>query len=523
VSDHEGRIAKNAGVLVALTMVSRIAGLVRDFCITHFFGATGLTDVFYMAFTIPNVMRRLVAEGTLTVTFQPDYLKVRQQEGEAAAKQFSASIFGFVCLFVGLLAVAGVVAAPALVTAFASGFRADPEKFALTVELTRYLFPVIFFISLVALSMAVLNAHDIYASPALAPVMMNLAMIAFTIAGAKFFPRPILGIVVGVLVGGVLQLAVQIPPLVRMKLLVMPSTNWALPQVKSTLLGMVPGLFTLAVYQVNIIVLRQLASYLSEGSVSYYYTSDRLMELTNGVFAIAIAQGAFTAMSLKGSAGDFEGLKEVWRFAFKLQNLVAIPAAIGLALLAKPIVAVLFLHGKFTWADVEQTGQCVLFASPGLVATATIRGTAQVFYAVEDRVTPAVVSVVVVASNFGVGLLSMHLGLGIAGLSGTLAFSNLLQASLLVLLLRRKFGALRFGTVAVAAFAKLLLGAAAGGVAYAVSLLGDWPKGFTPTNAVVLALAIGGAVVVYGAGAVAFKLEGVDTLASKVRRRLARR
>src|SRR5881394_471587 len=128
-------------------MVSRIAGLVRDFCITHFFGATGLTDVFYMAFTIPNVMRRLVAEGTLTVTFQPDYLKVRHEQGDAAAKQFAAAIFGFVVVFVGILSIAGVLAAPLLVTAFASGFRADPAKFALTVELTRYLFPVIFFIS----------------------------------------------------------------------------------------------------------------------------------------------------------------------------------------------------------------------------------------------------------------------------------------------------------------------------------------------------------------------------------------
>ena len=501
-------------------MVSRVAGLVRDFCITHFFGATGLTDVFYMAFTIPNVMRRLVAEGTLTVTFQPDYLKVRAKDGDEAAKRFAAAIFGFVCFFVGVLSVLGVVAAPLLVRAFASGFLADPAKFNLTVELTMWLFPVIFFISLVALSMAILNAHDVYAAPALAPVVMNIAMIVFTILGAKFFPRPIFGIVTGVLVGGVLQLAVQIPPLVKKGLLVAPTMDWASPAVKSCLRGMVPGLFTLAVYQVNIIVLRQLASYLAEGSVSYYYTSDRLMELTNGVFAIAIAQGAFTSMSEAAARGDVEGLKNIWRFSFKLQNLVAIPAAFGLAFLAKPIVAVLFLHGKFAWHDVEQTALCVLCASPGLVATATVRGTAQVFYALGDRVTPAIVSAVVVVSNFAVGLLTMQLGFGIAGLSGTLAFSNLLQATLLIILLRRKLGVLQLPAVLGAAVAKVAVGLVAGGAAWGVAQLGDWPRGFTVVNALVLFSAIGVAVFVYAAGAVLLRFEGADTVSKKLLRKL---
>jgi putative peptidoglycan lipid II flippase len=531
---HEGRIARNAGVLVFFTMLSRIAGLIRDFCITHFFGATGLTDVFYMAFTIPNVMRRLVAEGTLTVTFQPHYVEVRERDGPEAARRFAASVLGFVLVFVAVLSALGVLAAPQLVTAFASGFRADPEKFALTVELTRWMFPVIFFISLVALSMAILNAHDVYGAPALAPVVMNLAMIAMTVVGALTFERPIMGIVVGVLLGGALQLAVQVPPLVKRGLLVWPRGGWGDPDVKSMLLGFIPGLFTLAVYQVNIIVLRQIASYLPEGSVSYYYTSDRLMELTNGVFAIAIAQGAFTSMGeiasrLQRAGADDEqktrelaSLKQVWRFSFKLQNMIAIPAAVGLAVMAKPIVSLLFLHGRFTWADVEQTAQCVLWASPGLVATATVRGTAQVFYAMKDRVTPALVSVVVVLSNLGVGLLSMRLGFGIAGLSGTLAVSNILQASLLVLLLRRKIGALQAGSIVTSGIAKIALALAAGGAAWGVALLGDWPRGFGVVNAVVLTAAIGAAVLVYGAGAVLLRFEGVDTVTAKIARKLRR-
>jgi putative peptidoglycan lipid II flippase len=246
------------------------------------------------------------------------------------------------------------------------------------------------------------------------------------------------------------------------------------------------------------------------------------MELTNGVFAIAIAQGAFTSMSEASARGDIEGLKRIWRFSFKLQNLIAIPAAVGLALLAKPIVALLFLHGRFSWGDVEQTALCVLYASPGLVATATIRGTAQVFYALEDRVTPAVVSGVVVVSNLGVGLLSMKAGLGIAGLSGTLAFSNVLQATLLIVMLRRKIGALHFGGVLSAGVAKLALGAVAGAAAWGVALLGDWPRGFTVGNAAGLAAAIGAAVLLYGVGALLLRFEGVDTLAATITRKLRR-
>jgi putative peptidoglycan lipid II flippase len=520
-STSEGRIVRNASILVALTMVSRVAGLVRDFMITHVFGASGATDVFYMAFTIPNVLRRLVAEGTVTTVVQPAYQRVRTRDGDIAAKRLYASVGAFVLMAVIIIAVVGVVFAGPIVFAFASGFA--PEKLALTTALTRYLFPVVVTMGLAGLTMAVLNAHDEYASPALSPIILNLAMITGTVVGARVFDPPILGIVVGVLVGGVLQVLAQVPALLRHGLIVRPRFDFASPEVRHVLRQFIPGLFSLAVYQINIIVLRQLASYMPEGSVSWYYTADRLMELTNGVFAIAIAQGAFSAMNERAAHHDLDGLKRIWRSTFDLTNLIAIPAALGLALLAEPIVAVLFLHGKFTWHDVQQTALTVTTASFGLVFGTSVRGTLQVFYALEDRKTPVWISIVVVAVNFVLGTALMTAGVGVAGLSFTLSVSTAVQAILLMVFLRRKVGALGVADVLKAGLVKLAVAVVAVGAAFAVARLGSWEAGTSVGNIFVLGIAIAVAVLLYGGGAMALRLRGADAVADKVLRKLRRR
>jgi putative peptidoglycan lipid II flippase len=521
VSEHEGRITRNAGVLVVLTMVSRVGGLVRDFCITHFFGASGTTDVFYMAFTIPNVLRRLVAEGTLTAVVQPAYQKVRQEQGIDEAKRFYAAVLGVQLVFISLLTLAGVLGARFLVMAFASGFMDEPAKFALTVELTRWLFPVIIAMSLVGMSTAILNAHEVYGVPALAPIVLNISMIACTVLGALYLEhQPIMGVVYGVLLGGVLQVLVQVPTLIRLRLLVMPRLSLD-PAVKKVLWLMVPGLFNLAVYQLNIIVLRQLASYLEEGSVSYYYTADRLMELVVGVFAIAIAQGAFSTMNNQAALKNLDGLKETWRFSMKLTSLIALPAALGLGAVAVPIVSVLFLHGKFTWHDVQETAWATLAFAPGLVAISGTRATVQVFSALEDQRTPLVASAAVMASNLVVGVLMLPFG--VAGLAATLSLSSFLQTGLLMLLLRSKIGPLGIEKLLRPMFWQVLLAAPSVAVAYGMTFLGEWEQGLTVRNAFVLFCAIGAAVVIYGGGAIALKLEGIDQVAGKVTRRLRRR
>ncbi len=520
-SEHAGRITRNAGVLVALTTVSRVGGLIRETAISHYFGASGLTDVFYMAFTIPNVMRRLVAEGTMTAVVQPAYQAVRTRDGDEAARRFYAGMLGWTLVAVVAMSILGVLGAPALVTAFASGFLDDPAKFAHCVELTRWLFPVVVTMALVGISMAVLNAHDVYAVPALAPIVLNVSMIAFTILGALTFPAEhrIMGAVAGVLVGGVVQVAVQVPALARLRLAVRPRLILD-AEVKGALLKFVPGLFGLAVYQLNIIVLRQLASYLEEGSVSYYNYADRLMELAIGIFAIAIAQGAFSTMNEQAAAGRLDDLKATWRFSMVLTSLVALPAALGLAVIAVPITSVLYLHGAFTWDDAQRTASAALAFAPGLVAMSGTRATAQVFYALGDQRTPVLVSAFVLVSNLliGVALLSY----GVAGLALTLSLSSFIQTGLLAILLRRKIGDLRTETFLRPLGLQALLSCVAVAAAWGIQRLGDWPRGLTPLNVVVLGGAVAVAVVLYGAGALALRLEGVEQVAGGVTRRLRR-
>jgi putative peptidoglycan lipid II flippase len=520
---RRGQVQRNTAILAVLTLISRVGGLVRDFMITHFFGASGATDVFYMAFTIPNVLRRLVAEGTMTTVVQPAYQQALEKEGPDRAREVYRGVFAFVVIGIVGIAVAGVVFAEPIVLAFASGFADKPEKLALTIELTRWLFPVVIAMGLVGLMGAALNAHDEYVSPALSPIILNVSMIVFTVVGAYALDPPIFGVVVGALVGALLQVLVQLPALKKRGLLVAPAMRFDDPTVKFVMRGFIPGLFGLAVYQINIIVLRQLASHMAEGSVSYYYTSDRLMELTNGVFAIAIAQASFTSMNKAAAQGDFDALKKAWRYSFELANLVAIPAALGLAVLAEPIISVLFLHGAFTAADVQQTALNVTSASFGLVFTATVRGTSQIFAAINDRVTPVVVGVVVVAVNAAVGYALFRQGVGVHGLSLTLAISSAVQALLLLVLATRKIGPLGVFALVPSMLKKVILAGVACGAAYGVALLGDWPHGFSVKNLVVLAAAIGVAVGLYGVGAAALKLSGADEIAQKVLRRVRRR
>jgi putative peptidoglycan lipid II flippase len=246
------------------------------------------------------------------------------------------------------------------------------------------------------------------------------------------------------------------------------------------------------------------------------------MELTTGVFAIAIAQGAFSSMNEAAQRGDLEGLKRIWRFSFDLSNLIAIPAAIGLAVLAEPIIAVLFLHGRFGWDDVRQTALNVTTASFGLVFSASVRGTLQIFYALEDRRTPVVVSVVVVVVNFVLGASMVRAGVGVHGLSLTLSISTGVQALLLALLARRRVGDLGAGPLALAAAKKTAVAAVACAAAAAVARGGEWTAGVTVRNVVTLAAAIGVAVALYGLAAVRLQLGGADQLAGRVLRRRRR-
>jgi putative peptidoglycan lipid II flippase len=316
----------------------------------------------------------------------------------------------------------------------------------------------------------------------------------------------------------------QLPTMIRRKLL--PRVRFTFDaEVRAFLKQMVPGLFSLAVYQVNIIVLRRFASNLGDGGVSHYYMADRLLELVNGVFAIAIAQGSFTSMNRHAQSGDIDKLKSVWRYGFQLQNMIAIPAAVGLFAVATPIVSVVFFHGAMTWESVQQTALCVTYASAGLIASATVRGTVQVFFALSDRKTPLWVSVVVVLTNAGIGMVLLRTGLGVAALSLTLTVSYVLQAVLLVALLRRRIGSLGLVAIVKHALTSLVLAAIACSAAALICRFGAWDVPFSMShvavslkNIAVLFASIGVAAILYGTGVVAVRMPGTEVVTARLKR-----
>jgi putative peptidoglycan lipid II flippase len=504
----------------SLTLASRVMGLVRDLVISHVFGATRVTDVFFMAFTIPNVLRRLVAEGGVTVAFIPVYTSVREGDGDEAARRFLKATFGLALVAVAGLTVLGIAGAPALVYIFASGFADEPSVFALCVALTRWLFPYVYLISLVGLAMGALNAHGHFAAPAAAPVLLNISIVACAIVLVDVFEARIYTLVAGVLLGGALQLVAQAPALRKHGLLVMPSLDWGQPAVRRLLKVLAPALFGLGVYQVNIIVLRQLASWLPEGHMTYYYNADRLTQFAFGVFGVAIATAALPTLSEFAARGDREGLLSTWRHSVRLTNFVVIPAAGGLAAIALPIVAVLYRHGAFTWEDCLHTASAAVAFAPWLVSTAAVRSTTQTFYALEDMKTPVYVSALTVALTLGLGI--ALLSWQVTGLCVALSAASWVQLVVMTWLLRRRLGTVGLGDLLRSAAIQSAMAAVACGAAWGVARLGRWEEGVTAWNGLVLAGSIGVAMALYGGAALVLGVEEAQAVRGKLMRRFKR-
>jgi len=522
------RVTRGAAIIAFFTLGSRIAGFVRDQVIVHVFGATRLTDVFWTAFTIPNVMRRLVAEGAVSAALVPLYTEVRTKEGDEKARAFLRASLGLVVVGVLALTIIGVASSRWLVWIFASGFAADPATFELAVSLTRWLFPYVYLVSLVALSMGALNAHERYAASAASPILLNIGFIAATLfVPGHVFDPPIFVLVVGVLAGGVAQVALQIPAMRAAGLLVWPSFEWRTPAVRTLLRRLAPQLFGLAVYQLNIIVLRQFASYLPDGQITYYYNADRLMQFAYGIFAVSIAQAALPKMAEAEAHGDHAGLLSTWRYATGLTNFVTIPAAMGLMAIALPLTSTFYFHGAYTWDDVVRTATTTLAFAPGLIAQGATRTTVQAFFALKDTATPVWTSFASLASVvvFGFVLLPYE----VEGLSWALTLSTFVQLVFLYALLgrtlRRRATGVSLGYFEVVkswarqgALAFVACAAAAG-----IARFGSWEAGFTVVNGGVLIAALGAAMAIYGGGALAFGFAELDVVMDKVKRRLKRR
>lgn len=433
------RIAHATGVMAVATGISRIAGLVRDMVIAAVFGAGYAADAFFVAFTIPNLLRRFFAEGSLTAAFVPTFAEVHHRDGIEASREVLRICWTLMLLLLATVTILGIVASPWVVQVIGYGFAAVPGKLELTDLLNRIMFPYIFFVSLVALLAGVLNVRGHFLTPSLSPVLLNLAMIGSALLLSPFFAQPIVALAVGVLLGGLVQLLMQIPVLYRNGFDLHLDFNFRHPSVRRISRLMVPGIVGVAIYQINVVVTRLFASLLQEGSVSWLYYGQRLFEFPQGIFVVSLAQAVLPSMSRQLAGGDQNGFRESLRFALALILLITFPAAIGMAFCAEAIYSLFFLGGAFTAQDVANSATALAWYAPGLVFVGISRVVAPTFYALQDTATPVRVSFWTLLVSIGCSAALMgpmqHDGLALA-----LTLSSVFNAVTLLWLLKRRMG-----------------------------------------------------------------------------------
>ena len=437
------------------TVATRIFGFIRDMLIASALGAGMVADAYYVAFRIPNTLRRLVGEGALTIAFIPVFVEERQRS-EADAWSLANAVATFLFLLLLAITAGSMLGAPWIVRLIALGFDDTPEKFALTVRLTRMMFPYIFFISLGALAMGILNSLHHFLSPALAPVMLNLCLIGSVFWLAPRFDPPAIGLAIGVLLGGLAQLLFQLPALFRRGFRYRISFDYRNPAVQRIGLLLLPALFGMAVYQLSVFSSTFLASFLDQqGSITYLYYGNRLLEFPLGIFGVAIATAVLPTMSAYAAKGDTAKLVNTLSFAIRLMLFITLPATVGLIVLRLPIVTLLFQHGAFTPEASAGTAQAVFYYMLGLPAVAGARILVPVFYALKDTFTPAKCGAGSLVVNILCSLALMgplqHCGLAFAN-----SLSSLFYLALLVWLLRRRLGAIGWKRIAASAGKALL-------------------------------------------------------------------
>jgi putative peptidoglycan lipid II flippase len=427
------------------TLVSRIAGLIRDMSVAYAFGTQVAADAFFVAFRIPNLLRRLFAEGALTVSFVPVFTQYLKKSYEEAKKVVDVTFTVQSVALIGISA-AGILLSPWLVKLTAWGFSSDPEKFALTVKLTRVMFPYLLMISLAAWAMGILNSCKHFSSPAASPIFMNLGIILGALVFTRYFNPPVLGLAVGVLVGGVMQLGCHFPFLAEFKF--WPSLQWepGHPAVKRILGMMVPAAYGAAVYQFNVIAGTFLASFLPTGSVSYLWYADRVMEFPLGIFAVSLATVILPTLSEHAADNNMKALKETFGFALRMIFFITVPAAGGLMILSSDIIRTLFQHGEFSAASTQATASALICFAAGLPFISGVRVTSNAFYSMQDSKTPVRVATMSVAVDFVVSLALMwslkHVGLAIA-----VATASVFNFVMHVVDFRKKVGALGLGRI----------------------------------------------------------------------------
>ena len=469
------KIAKAASTIGMGTLLSRILGFFRDMVIAHFFGAGMAADAFFVAFRIPNLWRRLVGEGSLTISFIPVYTEYLHQRSEEEIREVTHAAFTLMGLVLLLITLLGILFSPVLIQIIAPGFARIPEKFQLTITLNQIIFPYLFFMGLFALCMGILNSRRHFFAPAIAPIFLNISIILSVFLFYHSFQKPVMTLAVGVLAGGVIQLLFQIPFLWQKGITFRFNFNFGHPAIKRIGALMVPGLIGTAVYQINVFIDTIFASFLPGGSVSYLFFADRLLEFPLGIFAIAIGMASLPSLSGLASQGKMEELKNTLSFTLRLTSFISIPAMVGLIALKTPIINLLFQRGLFDYSATVMTAKALLCYSVGLWAIAGVRTLVPAFYSLQDAWTPLKIGLICLGTNVVLNAIFIFFTpLKHAGLALATSLSSILNLIFVCGKLNPKLGGMEVGKNVKSLVRVLLCSLPMGLTAYLICSLGNW-------------------------------------------------
>ncbi|WP_437888069.1 murein biosynthesis integral membrane protein MurJ [Phytobacter sp. V91] len=430
-------LLKSLAAVSSMTMFSRVLGFARDAIVARVFGAGMATDAFFVAFKLPNLLRRIFAEGAFSQAFVPILAEYKSKQGEDATRVFVAYVSGLLTLALAVVTIAGMLAAPWVILVTAPGFADTADKFALTSQLLQITFPYILLISLASLAGAILNTWNRFSVPAFAPTFLNISMIGFALFGAPYFHPPVLALAWAVTVGGVLQLVYQLPHLKKIGMLVLPRVNFRDAGALRVVKQMGPAILGVSVSQISLIINTIFASFLVSGSVSWMYYADRLMEFPSGVLGVALGTILLPSLSRSFASGNHDEYNRLMDWGLRLCFLLALPSAVALGILAKPLVVSLFQYGKFTANDALMTQYALVAYSVGLMGIIVVKVLAPGFYSRQDIKTPVRIAIVTLVMTQAMNLAFIG-PLKHAGLSLSIGLAACLNAGLLYWQLRKQ-------------------------------------------------------------------------------------
>ncbi|SRR6266404_869924 len=458
------------GVVGIAVMSSRILGLIREQIFAGLFGATRNLDIFLIAFRVPNLLRDLFAEGALSTAFITTFSKKIATEGDRSAWQLANKVATLTAIFMSAITIVGIVFSHQIIGVIARGFAADEQ--AMTTLLTQIMWPFILLVSLAALAMGMLNAKHVFGMPAMASTFFNIGSIIAGVAvgwwlDPHFGQRALIGLAVGTLVGGALQFLVQLPTLWKVGYRFQPNFAWRDSGVRTILVLMGPAVIAASAVQVNVLVNSTFASFLEKGAVAWLSIAFRLMQLPLGIFGVAVATVALPLVSKSAAVGNIAGFRAALAHAVRLVFLLTVPSAIGLFCLARPIIAVIYQHGRFSAEATNETAGALQFYAIGLVAYSAVKVLAPAFYALDRRYLPMLISLLSILTNFALNwFFTFHLGFGHRGLALSVSLVAIINFLLLYIMMGRYAGGLETGSLMKTLAKVLVAGAALVGVCW---------------------------------------------------------